>query len=108
MVAYVYQLCFMCFIGLYRILNDSCTLSKIFCTIHGTDKKRGGLMQRELTFREWLTLEGDAKAATTLGVKPRLVKGWRLGHHRVSPQAAANIVEKTEGKISYADIYGQG
>lgn len=49
---------------------------------------------------------GDARASELFGEPIRTVKSWRYRDRRPRPATAQKIVERTEGAVTLADIYG--
>lgn len=59
-----------------------------------------------MNLSEYITRVGDPKAAELFGVSERTAMSWRLGERRPRPQKAMEIVERTEGEVSYAGCFG--
>lgn len=49
---------------------------------------------------------GVDKAAEVLDESPRAVKAWLYGERVPRKQTAQKIVKRSEGKVSFAGIYG--
>jgi len=58
-----------------------------------------------MKLREYIEMIGDEEAARLFSVKPRTAASWRRGERYPRPKQAAVIVEKTKGRVTYADIY---
>ena len=54
---------------------------------------------------EFITEIGDQAAAGLFDVSERCAASWRRGERKPRPNEAANVVKKSNGKVSYEDIY---
>lgn len=57
------------------------------------------------TFCEYLSVLGDAAASELLGYKKSRIKSWRLGKRQPRPAEVHQILERTKGRMGWADIY---
>lgn len=55
---------------------------------------------------DWIDREGARRVAELLGVTPHAVWHWKAGRRVPERETARRIVEKTNGAISFDDIYG--
>lgn len=55
---------------------------------------------------DFIRTHGDDRCAELFGVKPRTVASWRRRENFPRAQKALEIVEKTDGLVSLAGIYG--
>jgi hypothetical protein len=60
-----------------------------------------------MTLSEYIQKHGDEALAKVWGVKPRTVASWRRGERVPRYSQACQIVETSDGEVSYQDIYGQ-
>lgn len=58
------------------------------------------------TLPQFIADIGDAQAAALFDVKERTAMAWRLRERYPRPEKANEIVEKTEGEVSFEGIYG--
>ena len=49
---------------------------------------------------------GVDKAAALLGQKPRTVMSWMYRDRRPRPETAQELIERSNGRLSMASIYG--
>ena len=50
---------------------------------------------------------GVDNAAQLFGEKPRTVEAWMYGERTPRPETGRKIVEKTNGRVTFAGIYGE-
>jgi len=60
-----------------------------------------------MDLRAYIEAIGDEAAAEKFGVKPRTAASWRRRERMPRPEMSAVIVERTNGEVSYAEIYSQ-
>jgi hypothetical protein len=60
-----------------------------------------------VTLPEFIASMGDDKAAALFDEPVRTVMSWRHGARRPRPAKAQKIVERSEGKVTFADIYAE-
>jgi DNA-binding transcriptional regulator YdaS (Cro superfamily) len=59
-----------------------------------------------VTLSEFIRSKGNQAAADLFGVPVRTVIAWRYGARRPRPDKAQTIVERTDGAVSFPEIYG--
>lgn len=60
----------------------------------------------QLILIEWVQLQGGLnEAALLLGIEPRRLRSWTDNTRSPPNLSAMNIVIKTEGKVSYNDLF---
>ena len=58
-----------------------------------------------MNLTSYIELIGDKAAAELFGITERAAMSYRLGDRKPRPEVAQRIVNKTGGKIGWADIY---
>lgn len=62
-------------------------------------------MLPDMRLKDYIETMGDRAFADWIGVSRRIVTDWRNGNRIPRPKAARQIVKKTGGRVSLADIY---
>ena len=58
-----------------------------------------------MNLTSYIELIGDKAAAELFGITERAAMSYRLGDRKPRPEVAQRIVDKTSGKVGWADIY---
>jgi len=58
-----------------------------------------------MNLTSYIELIGDKAAAELFGITERAAMSYRLGDRKPRPEVAQRIVDKTNGKVGWADIY---
>lgn len=60
-----------------------------------------------MKFNDWVTEQGGVRAAAEkLGEKPHTVRSWFYAERAPQLQAAINIIQKSDFRIDFNDLYG--
>lgn len=60
-----------------------------------------------MNLREYIDALGDELAAKTLGITVRAARSYRSGQRTPRPKQAAQMVKRSNGKLTLEAIYGR-